>query len=385
MSPCSSILYIDIEGGWGGSSRSLYYLIKHLNKKQYHPIVFLGKHGPIISRYQKECIETHLFSPIPRTTAMAKSNIRASLLFLSQMVFLPALIIKVRKIILKHKISIIHMNHESLFFLGLICKWFFKCKIVYHVRTMLPKNVWAKIQIFIAVETAEALIFITENERSQWHEILGKSKKISQSIIHNIADSIKISSPQEILKDVSGKFKVVSLMTLSYSRGVDRLIDVGLCLRKSQSTDIVFVLCGKADDKAYEKGIRERIRVEEMSESFLFLGHQKTPEAVLSECDILIRPSREYNPWGRDVIEALAMGIPVIAIGTYDKFVEEGVNGYLFPEFDAEKIAEKIIYLSKHPEVAQRIKRANIEKAKRLFDGHINAVKVEAVYDSVLK
>jgi glycosyltransferase involved in cell wall biosynthesis len=85
------------------------------------------------------------------------------------------------------------------------------------------------------------------------------------------------------------------------------------------------------------------------------------------------------------VIEALAMGIPVVAIGTYNKFVEDGVNGYLFPKFNAAKIAEKIIYLSKHPEVAERIKRANIEKAKRLFDGHINAVKVEAVYDSVLK
>ena len=58
---------------------------------------------------------------------------------------------------------------------------------------------------------------------------------------------------------------------------------------------------------------------------------------------------------------------------------------HVFRQLNASKIAEKIIYLSEHPEVAQSIKRANIEKAKRLFDGHINAVKVEAVYDSVLK
>jgi colanic acid/amylovoran biosynthesis glycosyltransferase len=85
------------------------------------------------------------------------------------------------------------------------------------------------------------------------------------------------------------------------------------------------------------------------------------------------------------VIEALRMGIPIIAIGTYSKFVEDGVNGYLLPEFDAEKIAQKIIYLSGHPEVTEGIKRANIEKAKRLFNGHTNASKVEAVYDSILK
>ena len=54
-------------------------------------------------------------------------------------------------------------------------------------------------------------------------------------------------------------------------------------------------------------------------------------------------------------------------------------------EFDAEKIAEKIIYLSEHPEVVERMRKANIEKAKRLFDGPTNAGKVAAIYDSLIK
>ena len=50
-------------------------------------------------------------------------------------------------------------------------------------------------------------------------------------------------------------------------------------------------------------------------------------------------------------------------------------------EFDA----GRIIYLSRHPEVIERMRKANIEKAKRLFDGPINASKVAAIYDSVIK
>ena len=49
-----------------------------------------------------------------------------------------------------------------------------------------------------------------------------------------------------------------------------------------------------------------------------------------------------------------------------------------------ERIGEKIIYLSKHPEVIERMKGANIRKAKKLFDRHTNAAKVAAVYDSLI-
>ena len=380
-----NILYVDIEGGWGGSSRSLYFLIRNLDRSRHNPIVLLGKKGPAEFLYKSVDIKPTIFYPIPRTTAMKKKNWRGAARFAMQLIHLPKFLRLARRLIKSNNIHIVHLNHESLFFIGLCFRCFFGVKIIYHVRTMLPANIWSKIQVWIAVTTANYLLFITENERDLWLSICRKTRQIPHCVIYNIAEFNKKNRRQVILNDFSGRFKVISLMTLSYARGVDRLVDVGLCLRNKYSTDVVFVLCGKADDKTYEKELKERVRVERMSDNFVFLGHQKNPEAVLAECDVLIRPSREYNPWGRDVIEAIAIGIPVIAVGTYNKFVEDGVNGYLFSEFDAEKIAKKISYLSEHPEAAERLKRANIEKAKRLFDGRTNAIKVEAVYESVLK
>ena len=37
------ILFIDIEGGFGGSSRSLLNIVLNLNKKQFSPIVLCKK------------------------------------------------------------------------------------------------------------------------------------------------------------------------------------------------------------------------------------------------------------------------------------------------------------------------------------------------------
>ena len=150
----------------------------------------LGKNGPILDQYRLGSIETHVYSPIPRTTATKenKNNIRSTLALISQIPALPGLLALMRKIINKFDVSIIHMNHESLFFLGFLCKLLFDCRIIYHVRTMIPNNMWSKIQVYIAVKTADQLIFITENERNQWHSILEKSKLPKQKVIYNIAE-----------------------------------------------------------------------------------------------------------------------------------------------------------------------------------------------------
>ncbi len=45
---------------------------------------------------------------------------------------------------------------------------------------------------------------------------------------------------------------------------------------------------------------------------------------------------------------------------------------------------EKIIYLSKYPEVVERMRKANIEKANRLFDGPTNAAKVAVFLTAII-
>jgi glycosyltransferase involved in cell wall biosynthesis len=380
-----NVLYVDIEGGWGGSSRSLLHLLNKMDRKRYEPYVLLGKRGPAEKVYQDQKIQAWVFEPIPRTTAIRKGNWRSLLRFIATLVYLPRLLKLLGEWITENHISIIHLNHESLFFLGLCCSLLYRAKIVYHVRTMLPPNLWARMQITLAVSTADHLIFITENEKNLWERMSGKLRSTPHSVIHNIAE---ILEPDQGKRGVDLKrtpFKIVSLMTISYWRGIDRLVDIGVCLKEMNRRGIVFVICGRVDDPAYDRAMRERIRKQGLEEYFLFAGYQKDPEKVLKECDALIRPSREYNPWGRDVIEAIALGKPVIAIGRYDKFVEDGVNGYLLPEFDAKEIAEKIVFLLEHPEVVEKMGNANREKANKLFDGTRNAGKVAAVYDSVLQ
>jgi hypothetical protein len=49
--------------------------------------------------------------------------------------------------------------------------------------------------------------------------------------------------------------------------------------------------------------MRRQPRVLCLEKFFLFLGYVPEAEKVLAGCDIVLRPSRGNDPWGRDVME----------------------------------------------------------------------------------
>jgi glycosyltransferase involved in cell wall biosynthesis len=247
---------------------------------------------------------------------------------------------------------------------------------------MLPKNIFGKIQMRIVAHTADYLIFISENEKKLWEETYPRSKKVPQSVIYNFFETPTAIDRKDVLSDYKDKFKLASLSTISGRRGTDRLIDVAEALEKKGSHNVLFVICGKGK-ASYIDSLKSSIKTKSLEDSFLFLGHQEFPEFILSECDALIKLPRTYNPWGRNVIEAMMCGRPVISLGTYNRFITDGVNGYLLPEFNPEDIAERIIYLYDHPEVVQKMGRVNIDKGRLLFDAATNIFKINRVYEEL--
>ena len=96
------------------------------------------------------------------------------------------------------------------------------------------------------------------------------------------------------------------------------------------------------------KKFSDFIKTKNYSKNFLFLGQLKEPENLLKSIDILLKPTRLNNPWGRDILEALSFGKPVISIGNYKKFVETKKTGLLLKKYNAKKIAKWLIHKEAH-------------------------------------
>jgi glycosyltransferase involved in cell wall biosynthesis len=99
-----------------------------------------------------------------------------------------------------------------------------------------------------------------------------------------------------------------------------------------------------------------------------FTGHD--PEAMkrLDEARLLLH-CRPDEPFGMVLIEAMAVGVPVVApaSGGPVEIVEHGKTGFLYPAGDAAAAAAHVVALMRDPELADAMGRAAAETARERY------------------
>jgi glycosyltransferase involved in cell wall biosynthesis len=102
------------------------------------------------------------------------------------------------------------------------------------------------------------------------------------------------------------------------------------------------------DNRAYEESLHDQIRRNDLTDHVLFLGEREDPELLLAALDVLLVPSTE-EPFGRTVIEALALNVPVVATnaGGPPEVIRPGVDGVTLNVDDTSEWAAAVRALAK--------------------------------------
>ena len=116
-----------------------------------------------------------------------------------------------------------------------------------------------------------------------------------------------------------------------------------------------------------------------------FPGWADDPHEVMQELDIVLRTDLTGSPWGRDVIEAMSHGLPVIASGQSEVFIKHGQTGRLFPPGNVEAMVRHILDLAKNPQERERYGTRALEFARQHFSPSLHAQRVASILDSVAK
>ncbi|MBT5400595.1 glycosyltransferase family 4 protein [Candidatus Woesearchaeota archaeon] len=374
------VLCLDIEGGHGGSSRSLFNSLKYITESNKIDIsVWCKRGGPIHDKYHRIDIETKIMPFMPTVSTVYRFS-RNIILQLKFFLYDWPRSKKFRKDLIEaaQDVDLVHGNHESLFWVLFWLKKNVKTPITLHKRTNPSQSFFSRLQVLAIDNFASCIVFITENEKESYFNLGGRMK--CGEIIYNIVDSgyENIKTLKSIPDD--SRIKICALANYTYLRATDRLIDVAISLLNKGQKDILFVVAGDITltdslpgelGRVSKKGgdlsdYADKMGVGDM---FVFLGHIAEPERVLLGCNALIRLNRENNPWGRDVLEALSFELPVITIGVYDIFVENKVTGFLFDEFNSQKIADCIIELSNNNELVSNMGESGKRRIKELCNG----------------
>jgi len=128
-----------------------------------------------------------------------------------------------------------------------------------------------------------------------------------------------------------------------------------------------------------EHNIKNLIKELGLGEQVLMLGHQDDIPSLLRALDVFVLPAQE-EALGTALIEATAMGVPVIAtrIGGIPEVLGEA--GLLFESEDVDGLVNHLRTLIRTPELAARLRAQGAARARELYDENLMVRRTEALY-----
>jgi glycosyltransferase involved in cell wall biosynthesis len=137
------------------------------------------------------------------------------------------------------------------------------------------------------------------------------------------------------------------------------------------------------DNEAFLRDLHALTAELGVQEQVSFLGEREDVPAVLAAADVLLMPSWQ-EPFGRAVIEAMAMGTAVIAtdVGGIEEIVTDGQSGMLAPPTDTSRWVQAIDLLLGDPDLLHRLGEAGRERAQDFgVQQHVDSIM--EIYESV--
>ena len=142
---------------------------------------------------------------------------------------------------------------------------------------------------------------------------------------------------------------------------------------KEKYPEAEFLYVG-AEDKTQLALNLDEVRKEYLDTKIInYCGETNDVPSYIAKSTVFVLPSYYREGVPRTLLEALAMGRPIITTDTVGcrETVKEGVNGYFVPIKDSQALAEKMIYLIENRDKLEKMSNESYEYCKKRFDVNI--------------
>jgi len=141
------------------------------------------------------------------------------------------------------------------------------------------------------------------------------------------------------------------------------------------------VRCAIVGDGPQRQALEELAVSLGLAEQVVFFGYQRRVADFLAACDVLVSASRDNEGCSNSILEAMSLGIPVIAtdVGGNPELVKDGHTGYLVPVDDAAALAGAVAHALGDADG----RRQRAAAARRLIDTQFGLRRMVAEYEAL--
>ncbi|HNU85851.1 MAG: glycosyltransferase [Pseudomonadota bacterium] len=231
------------------------------------------------------------------------------------------------------------------------------------------------------------LILVADALRERFDFAAARGKCLT---IHNGVDLEEfrphgVPSPPAGLERRGAEVVLACAARVEPQKGQDRLVEALGRLGKGRRT-LGLLLCGEIADEGYRWRCEETARRHGVADRVQFLGHRPDIAGVLSAADLVVLPSLSGEAFPRVVIEAMALGKPVVAtdVGGTREAIDEGVTGYIVPPGDSGALAERIERLAASDALRASMGKTARHRAEKFFSIEANVRTTEKLYREMM-
>jgi glycosyltransferase involved in cell wall biosynthesis len=252
---------------------------------------------------------------------------------------------------------------------------------VVHVRDCLPPGPLSTATMRVIAATASTVV---ANSEYTARTVRAAAPQARVEVVYNPVD-LERFDPARIDRDrarasrgarAAGRLLLGVVAQLSPWKGQDTAIEA-LALLRDEGVDAHLLLVGSAkfiasatrfDNEAYVARLRRLVASSGLEDRVSFLGERDDVPELMRALDVLLLPSWE-EPFGRAVIEAMALRVPVIAtdVGGPAEIIEHGREGYLVPPREPRAWAAAVRALADDPDARAEMGRAGRLRVQQRF------------------
>jgi len=380
----TTILYLHTTSEIGGSDVSLLRLVEGLDRNRYTVIVALPADGPLVPRLRDAGAEVEIMPVLMKLTSR-----RGAGFFVKFALNYPRAIAALVRLIRSRSVAIVHTNTIHNLY-GVTAARVAGVPHVWHFREIVwQSGLLRRVELAIArwwstriIVTSTAIAGMYGPER-RWPVQLVRVPNGVETDRFMPGDGTRV---RRELNVAPGQPLIGIVCRLDPWKGVDDFLAAAAQVAVADH-DAVFAVVGGPiiGQESYEDALKERARDLGLGARVRFTGWRYGPAEmpdVHRALDVLVLASREPEPFGLVLLEAMATGRPVVATrhgGPLD-IVEDGRTGDLVAPRDPGAMARAIVELLRDPARRIRMGTHARERVQQHYTAQQYVAGIEAVY-----
>lgn len=374
MSPPTKVLYISPVGERGGAETVLLNILKYHNRKAYEPVVGFLRPGPLVSEVEELGIRTVVFP----TTKFR--DFRATL----------KTIRSIRSYLQHERVRLVFGNMAMGHLYGGLAAIGTATRAVWFLHGISDRFIGVDLA---ATQVPSSAIFVfTEAARrakarfSPWGKVLVLPGCVDLSRFD--PGNVTKGTLREELGMGAKEVIVANVARLQRWKGQSLFLRAAALVHASNPS-VHFVLVGGSLfglELEYAEQLKQDAARLLPKGKVHFLGHRPDLPKILADVGLLVHCPLTSEPYGLDALEAMAMGVPVVATstGSHEELVTDGETGALVPQGDPGSLAAAILKLIEDPVTRESLGMAARRKAELRYSAESMVREIEFAYEGIL-